>query len=171
MLNRVVLVGRLTRDPDLRYTPNGVAVANFTIAVNRPFTNQQGSREADFINCVVWRRPAETLANYMKKGNQIGVDGRLQTRSYEGQDGKTVYVTEVVADSVQFLESRGSTGQGQTSGYQQNPQDYNQNQFPNQPSQPSQPSQPNQPNHNRYEDNPFQNDGEPIDISDDDLPF
>src|SRR5690625_1831525 len=106
MLNRVVLVGRLTRDPDLRYTPNGVAVANFTLAVNRPFTNQQGNRDADFINCVVWRRPAENLANYMKKGNMVGVDGRLQTRRYEDQDGKTVFVVEVVADSIQFLESR-----------------------------------------------------------------
>ena len=90
MLNRVVLVGRLTRDPDLRYTPNGVAVANFNIAVNRPFSNQQGEREADFINCVVWRRPAENLANYMKKGSMIGVDGRVQTRNFEGQDGKRV---------------------------------------------------------------------------------
>src|SRR5690625_3654043 len=106
MINRVVLVGRLTRDPDLRYTPNGIAVSNFTIAVNRPFTNQQGDRDADFINCVVWRKPAENLANYMKKGNMVGVDGRLQTRTYEDQDGKTVYVTEVVADSIQFLESR-----------------------------------------------------------------
>src|SRR5699024_12367634 len=101
MLNRVVLVGRLTRDPDLRYTTNGVAVANFTIAVNRPFTNQQGNRDADFINCVVCRRQAENLANYMKKGSQIGVDGRLQSRTFEGQDGKTVVVTEVVADSEQ----------------------------------------------------------------------
>lgn len=160
MLNRVVLVGRLTRDPDLRYTSSGVAVANFTVAVNRPFTNQQGNREADFINCVVWRRPAENLANYMKKGNLIGVDGRIQTRSYEGQDGKMVYVTEVVADSVQFLEPRSaSAGVGQgSSGFQPTP-DYNQNPIPNQPF-------PNEP-----DDNPFQNDGEPIDISDDDLPF
>ena len=160
MLNRVVLVGRLTRDPDLRYTPSGVAVANFTLAVNRPFTNQQGNREADFINCVVWRRPAENLANYMKKGSQVGVDGRLQTRTYEGQDGKTVFVTEVVADSVQFLEPKNaSSGGGQrTSGFQPN-QGYNQNPYPN------------QPNQNQPDDNPFQNDGEPIDISDDDLPF
>src|SRR5690625_4794960 len=88
MMNRAVLVGRLTRDPDLRYTPNGVAVANFTLAVNRPFTNQQGERDADFINCVVWRRQAENLANYMKKGSMVGVDGRIQTRTYEDQDGK-----------------------------------------------------------------------------------
>ncbi|MBP1971035.1 single-strand DNA-binding protein [Virgibacillus natechei] len=158
MLNRVVLVGRLTKDPDLRYTPNGVAVANFTIAVNRPFTNQQGERDADFINCVVWRRPAENLANYMKKGSQIGVDGRLQSRTFEGQDGKTVFVTEVVADSVQFLESKGASSpdRGQdTSGFQQN-----RNQFPNQ----------NQ-NQNQNQEDPFKTNGEPIDISDDDLPF
>lgn len=154
MLNRVVLVGRLTRDPDLRYTPNGVAVANFTLAIDRPFTNQKGVREADFINCVVWRRPAENLANYMRKGYQIGVDGRLQSRTYEDQDGKTVYVTEVVADNIQFLESRSSQVRGaqETSGFSPN---FNQNQS----------EMPQQ------QENPFENDGEPIDISDDDLPF
>ncbi len=160
MLNRVVLVGRLTKDPDLRYTPNGVAVANFTIAVNRPFSNQQGNRDADFINCVVWRRQAENLANYMKKGSMIGVDGRLQTRTFEGKDGKTVFVTEVVGDSVQFLETKGSSqssGQ-QASGYQQN---QNQNQNQNQTNQ----------NQNQNEEDPFKNNGEPVDISDDDLPF
>ncbi|MFD1040302.1 single-stranded DNA-binding protein [Virgibacillus byunsanensis] len=163
MLNRVVLVGRLTKDPDLRYTPNGVAVANFTIAVNRPFSNQQGNREADFINCVVWRRPAENLANYMKKGSMIGVDGRVQTRTFDGQDGKTVFVTEIVADSVQFLESKGSSqGRGDTSGFQQN-QNQNQSQSQNQ--------NQNQTNQNRNEEDPFKNNGEPIDISDDDLPF
>src|SRR5690625_3614291 len=157
MLNCVVLVGRLTKDPDLRYTSHGVAVVHFTIAVDRPFTNQQGNREADFINCVVWRRPAENLANYMKKGSMIGVDGRVQTRTFEGQDGKTVFVTEIVADSVQFLESKGSSqGRGQDpSGFQQN---QNQNQFQNQ-------------NQNQNTDNPFKDNGEPIDISDDDLPF
>src|SRR5690606_37455282 len=104
MLNRVVLVGRLTRDPELRYTPNGVAVANFTVAVNRPFRNQQGEQEADFINCVTWRKQAENLANYMRKGSLIGVDGRIQTRSYENQEGRRVWVTEVLAESIQFLE-------------------------------------------------------------------
>ncbi|MEI3604432.1 single-stranded DNA-binding protein [Pseudogracilibacillus sp. SE30717A] len=160
MLNRVVLVGRLTRDPDLRYTASGVAVANFTIAANRPFKNQQGEQEADFINCVVWRKAAENLANYMKKGSMIGVDGRIQTRSYEGQDGKMVYVTEVMAESIQFLESRGAS-QRDTSGY--NPNDAFQHQAPSQ-SQPSR--QMGEP-----QANPFQNDGEQIDISDDDLPF
>src|SRR5690625_4465749 len=124
MINRVVLVGNLTRDPDLRYTPNGVAVANFTLAINRPFTNQQGEREADFINCVAWRRQAENLANYMKKGSQVGVDGRLQSRSYEDKDGKMVYVTEVVADNIQFLDSRGASQESgqRTSGLRQTQQ-------------------------------------------------
>lgn len=106
MLNRVVLVGRLVRDPDLRYTPNGVPTATFTLAVNRSFTNQQGERESDFINVVVWRKPAENVANFLKKGSLAGVDGKIQTRNYEGQDGKRVYVTEVVAESVQFLEPK-----------------------------------------------------------------
>ena len=104
MLNRWIGVGRLVRDPELRYTAQGTPVANFTIAVNRPFA-KDGQQDADFINCVVWRKPAESLANYQKKGNLIGVDGRLQTRSYEGQNGK-VFVTEVVADTVQFLEPK-----------------------------------------------------------------
>lgn len=164
MLNRVVLVGRLTKDPDLRYTANGTAVANFTIAVNRPFSNQQGDREADFINCVIWRKPAESLANYMSKGSLIGVDGRMQTRSYDGQDGKRVYVTEVVADTVQFLESKNSnrgssTGSGgQGSGNYQNEQSQNQQQMPSQ-------------NESNQQRNNVSESLEPIDISDDDLPF
>lgn len=108
-MNRVILVGRLTRDPELRSTPNGVPVANFTLAVNRTFTNQQGEREADFINCVVWRKSAENVANFLKKGSLAGVDGRIFTHNYEGEDGKRVYVTEVYADSVQFLEPKNST--------------------------------------------------------------
>ncbi len=168
MMNRVVLVGRLTKDPDLRYTPSGVAVANFTLAVNRTFTNQQGEREADFINCVIWKRPAENVANFLKKGSLAGVDGRVQTRSYEGQDGKRVYVTEIVAESVQFLEPKsgsnsersGSYGGGQSdSSYGQGQRDQGQNQ-----------NQRNQGT-TRVEDDPFANNGEPIDISDDDLPF
>jgi len=108
MLNRVVLVGRLTRDPDLRYTTNGgVAVTRFTVAVNRKFTNQQGEREADFINIVAWRNLAENCGNYLRKGSLVAVEGRIQTRSYENQEGRTVYVTEVVADDVRFLDTRG----------------------------------------------------------------
>lgn len=107
MMNRVVLVGRLTKEPELKYTSNGVAVASFTLAVNRNFTNAQGEKEVDFINCVVWRKPAENVANFLKKGSLAGVDGKIQTRNYEGQDGKRVYVTEVLAESVQFLEPKG----------------------------------------------------------------
>jgi single-strand DNA-binding protein len=99
MMNRVVLVGRLTKDPDLKYTPNGVPVATFTLAVNRPFKTN-GEQEADFINCTVWRKPAENAANFLKKGSLAGVDGRIQTRNYEGQDGERIYVTEVQAESV-----------------------------------------------------------------------
>lgn len=106
MMNRVTLVGRLTKDPELRSTPNGISVATFTLAVNRAFTNAQGDREADFINCVVWRKTAENVANYLKKGSLAGVDGRLVTRNFEGQDGKRVFITEVLADTVQFLEPK-----------------------------------------------------------------
>ncbi|WP_239700255.1 single-stranded DNA-binding protein [Mammaliicoccus sp. D-M17] len=112
MINRVVLVGRLTKDPEYRVTPAGVQVATFTLAVNRAFKNAKGEQEADFINCVVFRKPAENVNNYLKKGNLAGVEGRLQSRSYENNEGKRVYVTEVVCDSVQFLEPRGSN-QGQ----------------------------------------------------------
>lgn len=110
MINRVVLVGRLTKDVELRYTPSGVAVAKFTLAVNRPFNNTSGEKEADFINVTVWRKPAENSANYLKKGSLAGVEGRIQTGSYEGTDGKRVYTTEVMADSVQFLEPKKSDG-------------------------------------------------------------
>lgn len=104
MLNRIVLIGRLTADPQLRYTQSGIAVANFTLAVDRPFTNQQGERETDFINIVVWRKQAENCANYLAKGRLAAVDGRLQIRSYDAQDGTRRWMTEVVADTVTFLD-------------------------------------------------------------------
>ena len=110
MLNRIVLIGRLTKDPELRFTPaNGVPVTQFTIAVDRPYVNQKGERETDFIRIVTWRKLAELCANNLTKGRLVGVDGRLQIRSYEGQDGHRRYVTEVVADAVQFLD-RPKTG-------------------------------------------------------------
>lgn len=105
MLNRSVLIGRLTRDPELRYTPNGVAVTQFTLAVDRNFTNGNGEREADFIPVVTWKKLAENCANYLKKGRLTAVEGRIQTRSYENNEGRRIYVTEVVADNVRFLES------------------------------------------------------------------
>lgn len=109
MINNVVLVGRLTRDPELRYTPSNAAVATFSLAVNRNFKNQAGDREADFINCMIWRKPAELLSEWCKKGNLVAITGRIQTRSYENQQGQRVYVTEVVAESFQLLEKRDKT--------------------------------------------------------------
>ena len=122
MINRVVFVGRLTKDPVLKYTPSGAAVATFTLAVNRTFANQQGEREADFINCVVWRKTAENTVNFVSKGSLIGVEGRLQTRHYDDNNGKRVYVTEVIAESVTFLEPKKEKNQQQTSNnYQTEP--------------------------------------------------
>ncbi|MGT3822924.1 single-stranded DNA-binding protein [Staphylococcus aureus] len=144
MLNRTVLVGRLTKDPELRTTQNGVNVATFTLAVNRTFTNAQGEREADFINVVVFKKQAENVERYLSKGSLAGVDGRLQTRSYENKVGQRVFVTEVVADSVQFLEPK-NNNQQQNNSY-------------------------NAPQ-NRQQNNPFANANGPIDITDDDLPF
>lgn len=106
MINNVTLVGRLTKDPDLRYTSSGKAVGGFTLAVNRRFTNQAGQREADYIQCVIWGKTAETLANYAKKGSLIGIVGRLQSRSYENKEQQRVYVTEVVVETFQLLEPR-----------------------------------------------------------------
>jgi single-strand DNA-binding protein len=183
MINRIILVGRLTKDPELRYTPNGVAVANFTLAVNRPFTNQQGDREADFINIVVWRRQAENAANFLKKGSLAGVDGRLQTRSYDNNEGRRVYVTEVMAESVQFLEPKGSGGGSGQGGYgnqdNNNPFGGGQGNYGNSGNQNSGGGNQsagnqgggNQNRKNDFSNDPFENDGKPIDISDDDLPF
>lgn len=160
MMNRVVLVGRLTKDPELRYTPAGVAVATFTLAVNRTFTNQQGEREADFINCVVWRKPAENVANFLKKGSMAGVDGRVQTRNYEDKDGKRVFVTEVVAESVQFLEPKNNNTGGSTSNNYQGEVNYsNNNKTSSYRADTSQKS------------DSFVDEGKPIDINPDDLPF
>ena len=156
MINNLTLVGRLTKDPDLKYTGNGTAVATFTLAVNRNFTNQSGEREADFINCVIWRKPAETLANYAKKGVLIGVTGRIQTRSYDNQQGQKVYVTEVIADNFQLLESKKADSSQNTQGSGvSNSQTNNYTR--------------NQQNRNNDESDPFGNSS--IDISDDSLPF
>ncbi|HEN0443565.1 TPA: single-stranded DNA-binding protein [Streptococcus agalactiae] len=120
MMNNVVLVGRLTRDVELKYTQSNVAVATFTLAVNRPFKNEAGEREADFINCVIWRQSAENLANWAKKGTLIGITGHIQTRNYENQQGQRIYVTEVVAENFQLLESRNSQQQTNQSGNSSN---------------------------------------------------
>lgn len=151
MINRVVLVGRLTKDPEFRTTQSGIDVANFTLAVNRNFTNAQGEREADFINVVVFRKQAENVNNYLSKGSLAGVDGRVQSRSYENNEGKRIFVTEVVADSVQFLEPKGNNNQNISQGQQTGTR--------------------KQQTGNVASDNPFANANGPIDITDDDLPF
>lgn len=156
MINNVTLVGRLTKDPDLKYTGNGTAVATFTLAVNRNFTNQSGEREADFINCVIWRKPAETLANYAKKGVLIGVTGRIQTRSYDNQQGQKVYATEVIADNFQLLESKkADSSQNTQDGGVSNSQTTN--------------NANAQQNRNNVQSDPFSNSS--IDIDSQDLPF
>jgi len=205
MINRSVLVGRLTRDPELRYTSGGAAVATFSLAVNRNFTNQNGEREADFINCVIWRKAAENFANFTHKGSLVGIDGRIQTRNYENQQGQRVYVTEVVVENFSLLESRaeseryranngggsaptnngGGYNQNNNSGYSQNGQNAapqqsssnnNNNPFGNgnaagaSTSGSANNSAPASSANNNQAD-PFANNGDQIDISDDDLPF
>jgi len=109
-MNRAVLVGRLTKDPELRYTQSGIAVANFTIAVNRRFA-REGEQSADFIPVIVWQKAAENVAKYLSKGSQVAVEGRIQTSSYDNKDGQRVFRTEIVADQVEFIGSKGgSTG-------------------------------------------------------------
>lgn len=168
MINNVVLVGRTTKDPLLRYTPSNVAVATFSLAVNRNFKDANGERETDFINCVIWRQQAENLANWAKKGVLIGITGRIQTRSYENQQGQRVYVTEVVAENFQMLESRAAregsnANQGNTSGAFDNDNGgyagpYGQ-----------QAPQQQGPNFAR-DSSPYGN-SNPMDIQDSDLPF
>ncbi|MCH6179029.1 single-stranded DNA-binding protein [Staphylococcus epidermidis] len=143
MINRVILVGRLTKDPEYRQTQSEVSTATFTLAVNRTFKNKNGEREADFINVVVFRQQAENVSKYLSKGSLAGVDGRIQSRSYDNKEGRRVFVTEVVADNVQFMDSKGS------------------NQQNNQSQQQGQASAGN---------NPFANDNN-ANIDDDDLPF
>ena len=163
-MNKVFLIGRLTRDPELRYTSSNIATASFSIAVDRNFTNQNGEREADFINIVVWRKQAENVKNYLTKGSQVAIDGRIQTRSYDGQDGQKRYVTEVVADNVQFLGTRASnTGSGDNSSYSQPA--FNDNATPYDfASAPSQST-------TDVSSDPFADFGSSIEISDDELPF
>jgi len=180
LINNVTLVGRLTKDPELRYTGNGIAVVSFTLAIDRPFTNNQGNRDADFINCVAWRKTAETIANFTVKGSLVGATGRIQTRNYQNNEGRTIYITEVVAENFQMLEPKSVTDnrraqQGKTSN------DFNQNQstpnqYQNQNNQSYQSNGSNNNNNNdfggsKFDNDPFEKNDDVIDISDDDLPF
>ena len=145
MINNITLAGRLTKDSDLRYTSDGTATATFSLAVNRPFKSANGEREADFINCVIWRKNAENFANFTRKGSLVGITGRIQTRNYENKEGQRVYVTEVVAENFALLESKKDGASNGQTGQSNNRSSH-------------------QPN------DPFAN-GESIDIQDEDLPF
>lgn len=159
MINRSVLVGRLTRDVDLRYTANGTAVATFTVAVNRQFTNANGEREADFINCVIWRKAAENFSNFTHKGSLVGIDGRIQTRNYENQQGQRVYVTEVVVENFALLEPKSANNNHPSQN----------NNIPNN-NHSNGPAQ-SAANNTAANEDPFADNTQSIDISDDDLPF
>ena len=144
-MNKVFLIGRLVRDPELRYTSSNIPVATFSLAVNRNFTGQNGERETDFINIVVWRKQAENCKNYINQGSQVAIDGRIQTRSYDDQNGQKRYVTEVVADNVQFLDTKATREQRQ-----EPKKEINTNNIP---------------------DDPFKDFGAEIKIEENDLPF
>ena len=159
-MNKAILIGRLTRDPELRTTPTGRNVCQFSVALSRNFTNANGEREADFINCVVWDKQAENLVKYQKKGNQIAVEGRIQTRNYDDKDGKKVYVTEILASNISFLDSKGTGATGNTS-------------FNNLPEPPMEDTSSNNSSMETVsvEKDPFEAFGDSIEISDNDLPF
>ena len=181
MLNRAVLTGRLTKDPEVQYTANGTPVLSFTLAVDRQFRNKQGDRDADFINCVIWRKSAENFANFTHKGALVGIDGRIQTRNYENNQGQRVYVTEVVVDNFALLEPRrqGGNGGGQYNGgqnqYGGGNGSYNQGRDNN--SYGSGQGQSNGYGNNNsyggYQNNSYQgnNNGGAVEINDDSLPF
>ena len=157
-MNKAILIGRLTKDPELRTTPTGRNVCQFSVAVSRNFTNANGEREADFINCVVWDKQAENLVKYQRKGNQIAVEGRIQTRNYDDKDGKKVYVTEILASNISFLDSKGTGATGNTS-------------FNNLPEPPMVDTSSNNMETVSVEKDPFEAFGDSIEISDNDLPF
>ena len=155
-MNKVFLIGRLTRDPELRYTDANIPVCRFSIAVNRNYSNQNGERDADFINISVWRKQAENIKNYLRKGSQVAIDGRIQTSSYE-KDGVRRYNTEVVADNVQFLDTRngGITGGNDNSGFEDvAPSDFSSSMSTTE-----------------VKSDPFADFGASFEISDDELPF
>ena len=161
-INKVFLIGRLTRDPELRTTNSGVPVVSFTVAVNRTFTSNSGEREAEFINCIAFNKQAENLNRYIRKGGLVGVEGRIQTRSYTGQDGSRRYVTEVVADNVEFLGSKNSSSNSNNmsvpASNNAGPTPYDFGSAP-------------EPKGTDVDSNPFADFGNSIEISDDELPF
>lgn len=157
-MNKVTLIGRLTKDPELRYTSSNIAVASFTLAVDRGYTSPNGERQADFLNIVVWRKPAENVKKFLTKGSQVAVDGSIQTRSFDDQNGQKRYITEILANSVEFLGSKGNTS-SQQGTEKSAPTPYD---FGNEP----------EPKGTNIDSNPFAEFGSSIELEDsDDLPF
>ncbi|WP_080145953.1 single-stranded DNA-binding protein [Marinilactibacillus piezotolerans] len=180
MINNVVLVGRMTRDAELRYTGSGTAVASFSIAVERTFTNAQGERETDFINCVAWRKTAEIISNFTRKGSLVGVTGRIQTRNYTNNEGRKIYVTEIVCENFQMLEPKSVTerrsqndngSSNSNSGFSNSGNYSNQNNYSQQNNQQAPGNNQNRNAFANFDEDPFEQNDDPIDISDDDLPF
>ncbi len=184
MINNSTLVGRLTKNPELRFTGSGIAVLSFTIAVERSFTNAQGERETDFINCVAWRGTAETLSKFAVKGSLIGVIGSIQTGNYQNTEGRTIYTTEVLVDNFQMLEPKSVTdnrrsqaGGGQASNNYENTQDKKANNYSNTNQSKKSDAKSSNSNENPFaninfdNENPFESKDDVTDISDDDLPF
>lgn len=155
-MNKAFLIGRLTRDPELRYSSSNAAIVNFSIAIDRQYTNNQGQRETDFINIVAFQKQAENVKKYLSKGSLVAIDGRIQTRNYEDKDGKRVYVTEVVADRVQFLESKGSSNVSAGKEENVSPADFQTDAAPKE---------------TNVSDDVFADFGSSIEISDDDIAF
>ena len=158
MINRAVLTGRLTKDPELKSTQSGLSVVSFNLAVDRQYSNSQGKRDADFVSCVIWRKAAENFCNFTSKGSLVGIDGRIQTRNYDDKDGKRVYVTEVVVDNFALLESKKDRQNNNNGSYASNSNNGNYS------------KSDNSANYDNSQD-PFNGSGDTIDISDDDLPF
>lgn len=153
-MNKTILIGRLTKDPELKRTPNNLAVVQFTVAVSRKYKSASGEYETDFINCVAWRAQAENLAKYMRRGSLIGIEGQIQTRNYEDNNGVRRYVTEVLAESISFLESKSTssantTNTGFSASKDKSPEDFM----------------------SKTNDDPFTNIKSDFDVSNDDLPF
>ena len=166
-MNKVILIGRLARDPEMRTTPSGVATTSFTIAVQRNYANAQGDREADFISCVAWRKQAENIAKYCSKGSQVAVEGRIQTRNYDAQDGTKRYVTEVIADNVSFLGGRSTSSE--SSSYAAN--NYNNVSNTNDSMSSNNFGGSNDIVTTNLSEYPYANMGSEVALSDDDLPF
>jgi single-strand DNA-binding protein len=152
-LNCVILIGRLTKDPELKYTPNGIATSTFSLAINRDYTTQDGKKEVDYLNIVVWRQTAENCKKYLRKGSLVAVEGRIQTRSYDNNEGKKVYVTEILGENVRFLDSKKSSEESEPSS----PASYG--------------SPPPERSSSAHSQDPFQSSGKKVNISDNDIPF